>query len=155
MKNKTWFGFAAVIFFSCSNSTQPEEQKQTSSPVEGTWKLLTGTLITGKDTSITDYTTGKSFIKVINKTHFSFTGHDLNKGKDSAAFFSSGCGKYELSDSNYTEHLEYCSDRAWEGSDFHFTITRNNDTLMIQGIEKIDSLGINRINIEKYVLLKN
>jgi hypothetical protein len=27
----------------------------------------------------------------------------------------------------------------WEGNDFHFTITINNDTLVQQGIEKIDS----------------
>jgi hypothetical protein len=34
-------------------------------------------------------------------------------------------------------------------------VSINNDTLIQQGIEKIDSLGVNRINIEKYVRLKN
>ena len=63
-------------------------------------------------------------------------GHDLTKGKDSAAFYTSGGGKYELKDSSYTEHLEYCSDRQWEGNDFHFTVTITNDTLVQQGIEK-------------------
>ena len=59
-----------------------------------------------------------------------------------------------LNDSEYTEHLEYCNDRQWEGNDFSFTITINNDTLIQQGIEKIDSIGVNRMNIEKYVRLK-
>jgi hypothetical protein len=124
------------------------------SQIEGTWKLINGTLIEKSDTTITDYTKDKSFIKVINKTHFAFMGHDLTKGKDSAAFYSSGGGRYELQDSNYTEHLEYCNNRQWEANDFHFTITISNDTLVQQGVEKIDSIGVNRINIEKYVRLK-
>jgi len=61
---------------------------------------------------------------------------------------------YELKDSAYTEHLEYCSDRAWEGNDFHFTVTISNDTLIQQGIEKIEAAGVNRINIEKYTRVK-
>jgi hypothetical protein len=51
------------------------------------------------DTTVTDYSKGKSFIKIINKTHFAFIGHDLNKGKDSTVFFSSGGGTYLLNDS--------------------------------------------------------
>jgi hypothetical protein len=80
--------------------------------------------------------------------------HDLNKGKDSIAEFSSGGGSYTLKDSSYTEHLEYCNDRQWEGNDFSFTVTISNDTLIQQGIEKIDSIGVNRLNIEKYIRLK-
>ena len=78
-------------------------------------------------------------------------GHDLTKGKDAVPFYSSGGGTYTLQDSNYTEHLQYCSDRAWEGNDFHFTIRFQHDTLVQQGLEKIDSIGVNRINIEKYI----
>jgi len=106
------------------------------------------------DTTVTDYSKGKSFIKIINKTHFAFMGHDLNKGKDSTVFFSSGGGTYHLNDSAYTEHLEYCNAREWEGNDFHFTVHISNDTLVQQGIEKIDSIGVNRVNTEKYVRLK-
>lgn len=154
MKNRICIAVTVITFLSC-NLAPDTEKKENESSVQGTWKLLTGTLITGKDTVVTDYTNGKSFIKIINQTHFSFIGHDLNKGNDSAAFYSSGGGKYELADSNYTEHLEYCNDRGWEGSDFHFTIAQREDTLIIQGIEKIDSLDINRINIEKYIKLNN
>lgn len=121
----------------------------------GTWQLVTGTLIEKGDTTVTDYTKNISFIKVINDSHFAFIQHDLNKGKDSSAVFAAGGGSYSFNDSTYTEHLEYCSDRAWEGHDFPFTITIKNDTLTQRGIEKIESSGINRENIEKYVKVKN
>lgn len=143
------------ILVSCNATSSKEETVKTGLPIEGTWKLITGIIIEKGDSTITNYTQGKSFIKIINRTHFAFQGHDLNKGKDSTAFFSSGSGRYELIDSAYTEHLEYCSDRQWEGNDFHFTITVNNDTLMQQGIEKIEAAGVDRINIEKYVRVKD
>jgi hypothetical protein len=153
MKNCIAFIVLTFMFMACN--TSPKTNKPpVMSQIEGTWKLINGTLIEKSDTTITDYTKDKSFIKVINKTHFAFMGHDLTKGKDSAAFYSSGGGRYELQDSNYTEHLEYCNNRQWEANDFHFTITISNDTLVQQGVEKIDSIGVNRINIEKYVRLK-
>ncbi|RDC63877.1 hypothetical protein AHMF7616_02486 [Adhaeribacter pallidiroseus] len=117
----------------------------------GTWQLVTGTLIEKGDTTVTDYTKNIAFIKIINDTHFSFLQHDLKKGKDSAAVFAAGGGSYTFAGDTYTEHLEYCSDRAWEGHDFPFAITIKNDTLTQRGIEKIESSGINRENIEKYV----
>ncbi|MGZ6520111.1 MAG: hypothetical protein ACXVED_21230, partial [Bacteroidia bacterium] len=76
-------------------------------------------------------------------------------GKDSAAVFASGGGRYSLNDSLYTEHLEYCSDRNWEGNDFNFTVTIKNDTLIQSGVEKVEGAAINRLNIEKYVRLRN
>lgn len=123
-------------------------------PIIGTWKLISGTIIERGDTTITDYSKDWSFIKIINDTHFAFFNHDLTKGKDSSAIFGAGGGSYVLADSLYTEHLEYCSDRAWEGNDFAFTVTIKNDTLIQSGIEKIENAGVNRLNIEKYVRLK-
>lgn len=141
-----------LFSISCSNKESKETVKSTSLPITGTWKLLTGTLIEKGDTVVTDYTQNKSFIKIINETHFAFFMHDLNKGKDSAtAAYSSGGGSYTLVDSTYTERLEYCTAREWEGNDFTFTVTLINDTLIQQGIEKIESEGINRMNIEKYI----
>ncbi len=65
--------------------------------------------------------------------------------------FAAGGGRYELNGDQYTEHLEYCSDRVWEGNDFRFTVKIQNDTLMQSGTEKIEGTEVNRINIEKYV----
>lgn len=140
-----------LLLASCAGKVKVEPS---SPPVAGTWKLISGTLIEKGDTTVTDYTKDLSFIKIINDTHFSFLLHDLKGGKDSTAVFSSGGGKYDLVDNKYTEHLEYCSDRQWEGNDFSFTITISNDTLTQQGIEEVASAGVNRLNIERYVRLK-
>lgn len=135
---------------SCQSASPEPAATSVSMPLAGTWKLITGTLIEKGDTQVTSYTNDRSFIKIINNTHFAFLHHDLKKGKDSAVF-SSGGGSYTLKDSLYTERLEYCSDREWEGNDFAFTIEIKNDTLIQSGIEKVESAGVNRINIEKYV----
>src|SRR5688572_21158129 len=124
-------------------------------PIIGTWQLLSGTLIEKGDTTVTDYTQNVSFIKIINDTHFAFLQHDLKKGKDSAAVFVAGGGTYSLTDSSYKEHLEYCSAREWEGNDFTFTVTMKGDTLIQRGIEKVESAGVDRVNIESYIRVKN
>ena len=127
--------------------------QQATPSIEGTWRLISGTLIEKGDTTITYYNKNVSFIKILDKTHFAFLQHDLNKGKDSGAVFVSGGGRYSLKGYNYIEHLEYCSAREWEGNDFSFTISVKQDTLLQTGIEKVENLGINRVNIEKYVRL--
>jgi hypothetical protein len=144
---------AILILGSTIYSCKPAETRENN--IQGTWKLLTGTLIEKGDTTVTDYTGKLSFIKIINEDHFAFMQHDLNKGKDSVAIFSAGGGAYTLNDSTYTEQLEYCSAREWEGNKFTFTVSINNDTLVQRGIEKIDSIGVNRLNVEKYIRLKN
>jgi hypothetical protein len=144
-----------LYFVSCSDSAgiKPVEK---GNQLVGTWKLLEGTIIEKGDTTITDYTKDKSFIKIINDSHFSFTLHDLTKGKDSAnAVFSAGAGRYTLEGDKYTEHLEYCSAREWEGHDFSFTISISNDTLIQTGEEKIESAGVSRLNTEKYIRVRN
>ncbi len=143
-----------VIMLSCTSRTTQKEEKPTSLPIVGTWKLISGTLIEKGDTAVTDYTKNLSFIKIINNTHFAFLKHDLNKGKDSTADFGCGGGSYTLKDSTYTEHLEYCNDRQWEGNDFQFTVTIRNDTLVQSGVEKIEGAGVDRLNIEKYSRIK-
>jgi len=120
----------------------------------GTWKLITGTLTEKGQTTVTDYTKGKSFIKIINDTHFAFTLHDTNDDADTTKAFASGAGRYTLNGDSYTEHLEYCTDRQWEGHDFTFTITISNDTLIQRGVEKIESQGIDRLNEERYIRVR-
>src|SRR4030095_947968 len=155
MKNQIeLIGMLVMLFFSCNTPVESNETGSATIAIEGTWRLLVGTLIEKGDTTVTDYTKGREFIKILNDTHFAFLGHDLGKGKKADSSFSCGGGHYSLKDSAYTEHLAYCNDRQWEGNDFHFTVTIHHDTLIQQGVEKIDSIGINRINIEKYVRIR-
>ena len=145
----------SLALFACNSNAPTDHQSGSShSRITGTWKLLTGTLIENNDTTVTDYTQRASFVKIINDSHFAFLHHDLTKGKDSGAVFSAGGGSYDLKDSTYTEHLEYCTAREWEGNDFTFTITIHNDTLTQRGLEKIESEKIDRLNIERYVRVK-
>jgi hypothetical protein len=143
---------ATVFLFACNLSVDTREP---ALPIKGTWQLFSATLVENGDSTTTDYTKDKKFIKIINDSHFSFISHDLAHGKDSAtAAFSAGAGSYTLKDSLYTESLEFCSAREWEGHDFTFTVTIRNDTLVQSGVEKIEGTNVNRLNIEKYVRVK-
>jgi hypothetical protein len=146
--------FSIIAIASIIISCKTESKQEVSSSIHGTWALVSGTIIEKGDTTFTDYTKGKNAIKIINDTHFSFLNHDLNKGKDSTASFGAGGGKYTLVGDKYTEFLEYCNAREWENNKFEFTVTVQNDTLIQTGVEKIDSIGVNRLNIEKYVKVK-
>lgn len=138
---------ALFVFFSC------DAPGKSGLPIQGTWHLLSGTTITKNDTVVTDYTKGQKMLKIINDSHFSFLRHDLNKGQDTA-IYDGGGGIYTLKDDQYTELLEFCSHRAWEGRSFNFTVSINNDTLIQSGLEKLPDLGIDRIITEKYVRVK-
>ena len=141
-----------VIITACTENPKKKLQFGDEISLKGTWKLLSGALIEKGDTMVTDYTKGRSFIKIINDSHFAFLNHTLRKDTSD---FSAGGGTYSLNGNNYTEHLEYCSAKEWEGHDFSFTVTIIGDTLIQNGIEKIESEGINRVNIEKYIRAKN
>jgi len=138
-----------IFYISCVDKTANSSKNS----IVGTWKLLSGTLIEKGDTTVTYYNKNVSFIKILNQTHFAFLQHDLNKGQDSSAIFVSGGGRYTLNNNSYTEHLEYCSARNWEDNNFNFTISIKGDTLIQTGVEKVENIGINRLNIEKYVRL--
>ncbi len=152
MKTIIAFILLCNCFVLCTPKKTDEASTKARKPIEGTWRLLTGTVVDNGVTTVTDYTKDLSFIKIINDTHFAFLLHDLHKGKDSSATYVSGGGKYSLTDSSYTEHLEYCSDRKSEGYDFTFTVSFNGDTLVQSGIEKVEN--VSKFNTEKYVRLK-
>ncbi|HKZ68280.1 MAG TPA: hypothetical protein VJ111_18055, partial [Chitinophagaceae bacterium] len=71
-----------------------------------------------------------------------------------SAIFDSGAGRYTLTGDQYTEYLDYCNYREWEGSSFHFKVSVKNDTLIQSGTEKVENAGIDRIIIEKYFRVK-
>lgn len=143
------FFMSTILSALISCNSNKDAAKNNKLPLEGTWELIKGTTIQNGDTVNSNYTANTTFIKIINDTHFAFLQHNQNKSKDSSVFVAGG-GKYTLNDSSYTEHLEYCIDRDWEGKDFNFIINIKNDTLIQKGIEKVESKNINRINIEEY-----
>ena len=156
MKQIIPFVAILTVLASCESAIEAKRLKNAPPPIAGTWKLLSGTLIQKNDTTVTDYTKNQSFIKIINGDHFAFLTHDNDKGKDSAnAAFTAGGGHYTIHDSTYTEMLEYCSARQWEGNSFTFTVAIHNDTLIQKGVEKVKDLNVDRINIEKYVRMKD
>jgi hypothetical protein len=153
VKKLLLFALPAILLISCADET---ENKAASIPLAGTWHLISGTTITGKDTVVTDYTKDQQMLKIINDSHFAFVRHDLNNGKDSAtAAYSAGAGTYTLNGDQYTEHLDFFNERQWEGHSFNFTISIVNDTLIQKGIEEVETLGIDRLIIEKYARVKS
>ncbi|MGB0523203.1 MAG: hypothetical protein ACPGJS_09595 [Flammeovirgaceae bacterium] len=148
---KTIFWILMLFFFtSCQSKTTPVTH---SLPLTGTWELISATTIQNDSISTKD-NVGKRMIKIINDTHFSFLNHDVNQGTDSTASFVAGGGSYRLQGNAYTEYLEYCSFREWEGHSFTFTVEIKGDTLVQRGMEKIDELGVNREIIETYIRTK-
>jgi len=135
---------------------QTKQEKTETSPLHlnGTWQLITGTTITKGVIAVTDYTKNQRMIKIINDTHFAFLKHALNTPKDSTNAFDAGGGAYTLKGDQYTEHLDFYSDKKWEGKAFNFTVSIKNDTLTQKGLEKVEGTGIDRIIIEKYVRVK-
>lgn len=143
MKKYIYFLTVMLLFVSCENSK--------TIPLTGTWRLISAEA-TENDSTFSTFNSKTKMIKIINETHFAFFNHDLNNGKDSTnAVFSGGGGKYTLKDSIYTENLEYFNNRQWENNKFEFVVKIQNDTLIQEGIEKLEKLGINRIITEKYV----
>ena len=152
MKKGIGFILISALLLSCNTHTKNTES--TKLAVEGTWELISGTTIVKEDTVFTDYTKNLKMIKIINNTHFAFLKHDLKNGKDSSAIFDSGGGRYTLTGDQYTEYLDYCNYREWEGHSFQFTVIVKNDTLIQSGKEKVEKAGIDRVIIERYIRVK-
>ena len=130
-------------------------REQASNKLVGSWQLLSSVYIK-KDTTIHNDPPGTSMIKILNDTHFAFTQHTVDKS-DTTGIFGGGSGTYTLKDNQYTEHLEYCSSRAYESNDFEFTIEFHGDTLVQSGIEKLKEIGAGEEDmhlVEKYLRIK-
>lgn len=145
----------ALCLTACNRvASKPPAGEETG--VVGTWKLVSNKIIEKGDTVIAYPLKGKEelMIKMFNATHFSFFRHDLSHGKAAEPVYDTGAGTYTLDGADYAEKLEFCNYREWEGHDFKFKLTISNDTLVQRGVEKIDSLQVNREIIETYVRIK-
>jgi hypothetical protein len=144
MKRTTGLLLLVTMLACCNNKKQPL-------PLIGTWQLISASS-TEKDSTTSTFNPKLRMIKIINPTHFAFFSHDLTNGKDSAtAAFTAGGGSYTLADSIYTEQLDYFIDRQWENNKFEFVVKIVNDTLIQQGIEKVEKLGVDHVIVEKYI----
>lgn len=153
MKYLPIIAIAMSALLSCNTKTAPSTPTATS-PLTGTWKLISAKSIKNKDTLTTAPVAGQETIKMFNDSYFAFFTHDLTHGVDSPAVFGSGSGTYTLVNDVYSEHLEYCSYREWEDKDFSFVMQIKKDTIIQSGIEKIDSLNINHEILETYVRIR-
>ena len=129
------------------------QSKPTSLPIIGTWELVSATT-TEKDSTFSTFDPTHKMIKLINASHFAFLNHSITTDT-SAAAFTAGGGTYTLADSVYTESLDYFIDKKWENNKFPFVVKITNDTLIQQGVEKVDKLGIDRVIVEKYKRVGN
>lgn len=153
MKAKYWMIFLA-IGISLYAFTIKVSEPAPGLNLNGTWQLISGTEVSNGVKTVTDYTKDQRMIKIINDTHFAFLKHRLVSSKDSSNNFDAGGGTYTLKGNQYTEHLDYYSNKNIEGNTFTFTVSIKKDTLIQQGIEKLKSGGTEKIIFEKYVRLK-
>lgn len=137
-----------LLFISCQTRVKIDDS--IASKIQGTWELIDVTNKVAGQT-LNTFVPGRRMIKIITPSHFSFVNHDLNKGQDSTAFFAAGAGLYSIEGTSYTEQLEYCTARDWEGHVFSFEVEIKGDTLIQQGIEKSEELGVDRYIIETYI----
>ncbi|MEO9804299.1 MAG: hypothetical protein ABJF04_13665 [Reichenbachiella sp.] len=143
--------FLLSVVFACQSSK--EGYSDSSPSLLGTWELI-DVFNTEEGETFNTFVKGRRMIKIITPTHFSFVNHDLKKGGDSLAFFAAGAGKYTLQGNNYSEHLEFCTARGWEGHIFDFEVEIRGDTLIQQGVEKSEDMGVDRYIYETYVRVK-
>jgi hypothetical protein len=143
----------AAVLSSCKQKETKADSKP-DQPLIGTWHLINSKSITKGDTVTTTPSADEEMVKIFNGTNFAFFTHDKMHGKTAKPVYSSGSGTYTLAGNDYAEHLAYCDAREWENRDFKFTVQFKGDTLVQSGVEKIDSLKIDRIIIETYVKLK-
>lgn len=152
MKIKLSLLFIAIISY--YHGVSQNKTKHSNLPIIGTWELISSTS-TQKDSTFSTFDPKVKMIKIINPDHFAFFVHDLTMGKEPNPKFSAGAGRYTLVNDTYTEYLEYFSNRAWENNKFEFKVSIKNDTLIQQGVEKVEKLGVDRIITEKYKRIKN
>jgi hypothetical protein len=150
MKLTSLLLLSTLAITACTQKETKVEQKP-EQPLIGTWHLVSSKSITKGDTVVTTPPKDQEMVKIFNGTDFAFFTHDKQKGKVAQPVYSSGSGTYTLTGNNYAERLAYCDSRDWENRDFKFTVQFKHDTLIQSGIEKIDSLNINREIIETYV----
>lgn len=147
MKNLILISFVLLLSF-CEQSGDRHavEDKSSSLPIIGTWKLVYGSIEQNDTLEVKDLSKSE-FIKIINESHFAF----FNQTKGSDDDFYGGAGKYKLTGENYVETLDYLKNAKYRGYEFPFTVEIKGDTLIQKGLEEVPEEGIKRYIVEKYL----
>ena len=130
--------FSVLLIVSCS--TQVENH------IEGTWQMVYAQTMENDSISIKDLS-NTNFIKIINQSHFAF----FNQDEVNSDNFYGGAGTYTIDGNNYVETLSFIKFQEIRGNQFPFHVEIIGDTLIQSGIEEVESAGINREVIEKYI----
>ena len=138
-----------IILLTFYNCQQKKASILTKNKIEGSWKMVYAEMIENDSLKLKDLS-NTTFIKIINRSHFSFFNQENTGNKN----FYSGAGSYILKDNNYKETLEFTTVEAIKNHQFSFQIEIKGDTLIQSGIEKVEAAGINRQIVEKYIKLK-
>ena len=149
------------LCYACCQETQKTQEAQNTQGIPheyiGTWQLISSDYHS-KDSIKSNMVKGQKMMKIITPSHFAFFLHDLKQGKDSTtATYMSGGGTVAYKDGEYTENLNYCTAREWENHSFSFQLELKGDTLIQQGVEELEELGLGEENlllIEKYIKVK-
>lgn len=132
-----------LLNVACSNKS--------TKTLNGTWQLVSSE-VNANGAITLDKMEGKKMIKIINATHFAFLNHDLKAGKDSTNIvFVAGGGTCTRTDSTYSETLEYCNYRDYEGLKVDFKVQFAHDTLILSGHEVKEDLNVDQYITEKYI----
>jgi hypothetical protein len=154
MNRSTILIILPFLLIACSKPEVAADKKS----IVGTWQLLSATSEKNDSVIRTD-APGRKMIKIINEDHFAFLNHNVPSADTSKALlhFGAGGGRYTLVEDKYTEYLEFCTARAYEGNTFEFTVEIHGDTLIQSGIEKLKDMGIGEENVqltETYIRVK-
>lgn len=139
---------ALLIILVTTFSCHQKETLKSSNPIEGTWKMVYAEILENDSLKLKDLS-NTTFIKIINKSHFSFFNQENTGNKN----FYGGAGSYLLKGNSYTETLTFTDSEALKNHQFSFHILVKGDTLIQSGIEKVEAAGIHRQIVEKYIKL--
>lgn len=137
--------YSALVLVLCLSSCTKKEPR-IQNKIVGTWELVYAETIENDTLEVKDLTHTR-FIKIINKTHFSFFNQDKNSSKD----FYGGGGTYTLNGSDYVETLQFTSTEAFRNHQFPFQVKFKGDTLIQTGLEEVKAAGLKRTITEKYI----
>ena len=133
----------AFIFASCS-------QKNVKSPVEGAWKLVGITTVSGDTVRNYGVKEMGAQIKMWTTDHFSFTGI---WNADTTDLY--GCGTYTLNGADYAEKITFHNVKSMINTVYKAKLEIRNDTLY-QTNHDVDAAGKeieNTYTTEKYTKL--